>query len=327
MFGGGRALRTLTTFIEGGVGDGHSQGMVRLVRALACGLCAAALAACGDRTPASGGEAGRAGTGGMRAPAGIGGDSGTGGTGVGGSGGTTASVPIVDLFNGTDLTGWTAHREPATTLTTSEALQIFKPEDGAIRVYGDAADGSTQSRHTLVSNASYATYTLWLEYRWGTKVYAPYTDLTRYPRDAGVLFHLHGDTTKVWPSSIEFQIKDGTTGDIFALYARCTSLAKNGGTTFVDEADGGTPKVVDGANGNVQHKGSADYEVDGWNSIELQVTGGAAVYIVNGHVVNRILGVNDRSGTTGAPVTAGPIALQAEHAEVFYRNIRIQAVK
>lgn len=262
--------------------------------------------------------------GGTGGNAGAGETAGRGGAGAGGSAGATT---IVDLFNGTDLTGWTAYREPATTLATSEALQIFKPEDGAIRVYGDAANGSTQSRHTLVSKTSYSTYTLRLEYRWGTKVYAPYTDLTRYPRDAGILFHLHGDQTKVWPSSIEFQIKEGTTGDIFALYARCTSLAKNGGTTFVDEADGGKPKVVDGADGFVQHSRSANDEIDGWNSVELQVTGGAAVYIVNGHVVNKILSVNDRSGATGVPVTAGPIALQAEHAEVFYRNIRIEVVK
>jgi hypothetical protein len=325
-----------------------------------------AIAACSGGAPSSDDHAGRAGVGGSGLPtasggmggsmagtdgastdAGAGGNagagevSGRGGTAapgpggqVGGAagngtsaGGTAGGAPIIDLFNGTDLRGWTAYREPATTLTTSEALQIFKPEDGAIRVYGDAANGSTQSRHTLVSTASYSTYTLRLEYRWGTKVYAPYTDLTRYPRDAGILFHLHGDTTKVWPSSIEFQIKDGTTGDIFALYARCTSLAKNNGTTFVDAADGGTPKVVDGANGNVQHSRSANYEIDGWNSVELQVSGGAAVYVVNGHVVNKIVGVNDRSGTTGVPITAGPIALQAEHAEVFYRNIRIEVVK
>jgi Domain of Unknown Function (DUF1080) len=58
--------------------------------------------------------------------------------------------------------------------------------------------------------------------------------------------------------------------------------------------------------------------------VELQVDRGAAVYIVNGHVINRIVSVTDRSGATGVPVTEGPIALQAEHAEVFYRNVRIQ---
>lgn len=237
----------------------------------------------------------------------------------------------MDLFNGTDLTGWTAYREtaatsPGTMLTSVQAQLIFKPEAGTIRVYGDLAQGSTQARHTLVTGMSYSKYNFWVEYRWGTKKFAPYTDLVQYPRDAGILFHMHRAPTQVWPPSIEFQIKDGTTGDIFALYARCTSLARNGGTVFVDAADGGTMKVVNGATGFVQHGRSANFEIADWNSLELQVNGGTAVYIVNGHIVNRVLAVNDSSAGTGMPVTSGPIALQAEHAEVFYRNVRIQVL-
>lgn len=281
---------------------------------------------------ASGGDEATGGTGGTGAS--TGGTSGAGAdAGQGGEGGMGAAggPPIVDIFNGTDLTGWTAYREtgetsPGTKLNTTQAEEIFKPEDGTIRVYGDAPDQSTQSRHTLVTDESYSKYNFWVEYQWGTKKFAPYTDLQQYPRDAGVLWHMHGDLTQVWPSSIELQIKDGTTGDIFALYARCTSLARNGGTTFVDAADGGTMKVVNGANGYVQHGRSENFEVDGWNSLELQVDGGTAIYIVNGHIVNRVLAVNDRSGSTGNPVTSGPIALQAEHAEVFYRNVRIQVL-
>ncbi len=281
----------------------------------------------------SGGAAGVAGAAASGGTAGVAGGAAGAGSGAAGAaaGGTSSEPPIVDLFDGTDLDGWTAYREtqatsPGTKLTTTEAEAIFKPEDGAIRVYGDAPDQSTQARHTLVSDASYTRYRFWLDYRWGTKKFAPYTDLARYPRDAGVLWHLHADETQVWPSSIEFQIKDGTVGDIFALYARCTLTARNGGTTFVDAADGGTPKVVDGANGYVQHGRSESFEVADWNTIELDVDLGTAVYIVNGHVVNKVLSVNDWSGSAGAPVTSGPIALQAEHAEVFYRNVRIQVL-
>jgi hypothetical protein len=39
--------------------------------------------------------------------------------------------------------------------------------------------------------------------------------------------------------------------------------------------------------------------------------------------VNKVLATMD---TTGRAITSGPIALQAEHAEVFYRNIRIQVL-
>jgi hypothetical protein len=251
--------------------------------------------------------------------------------GVGGAGGNSGA-PIVDLFNGTDLAGWTAYREstaggqtPGTTLTATQALQVFKIENGTIRVYGDAADQSTQARYTLVTAKSYSKYNFWFEYKWGTKKFAPYTDLTRYPRDAGLLWHLHGNLTQVWPSSIEFQAKDGTTGDIFALYARCTSLANGNGTVFVE---GGMSKLVDGSDGFTQHSRSANFEIPDWNALELQVgvnaTGGStAVYLVNGHIVNRVTSVMDK---TGKAVTSGPLALQAEHAEVFYRNVRIQVL-
>jgi hypothetical protein len=290
---------------------------------------------------------GASGSGGSGAATGSGGSAGAGARGTGGAAATTGSggsmgiggaagnagPPIVDLFNGTDLTGWTAYRQtdpaspPGTLLTPTQAQVVFKPENGTIRAYGDAADQSTQARYTLITAQSYTKYNFWVEYRWGTKKFAPYTDLVLYPRDAGVLFHLHGDRTQVWPSSIEFQIKDGTTGDIFALFARCVSLAQSAtGTTFVDIADGGIMKIVNGANGFVQHSRSANFELPDWNSLELQVNGGAAVFIVNGHIVNRVLSVSDRSGTTGMPVTSGPIALQAEHAEVFYRNVRIQVL-
>lgn len=282
-------------------------------------------------SPATSGAGGNGGSSAVGGAAGAGGGGASGGTSTAGKGGGGASgggPPIVDLFNGVDLTGFTAYREtsataPGTALTPDQAQQIFKVEAGAIRVYGDLAQASTQSRHTLVTAASYSKYKLWLEYKWGTKTFAPYQDTARYPRDAGILFHLHRAPTQVWPPSIEFQIKDGSTGDIFALYARCTSLGRNGGTTFVDMADGGTEKLVNGSSGFVQHIRSTNREVPEWNSLLLEVNGGTAVFNVNGQVVNRVLSVMDRDGN---PISSGPIAFQAEHAETFYRNIRIQVL-
>lgn len=236
------------------------------------------------------------------------------------SGGSAASGGVA-LFDGKSLDGFVAYREPATRLTPEQAATIFKVEDQSIRVYGDAPDKSTQSRHTLVSNKSFTSYQLSFEYKWGTKVFAPYTDLQKYPRDAGLLFHIHGDLTAVWPSSIEFQVKEGSSGDIFALYAQCVSLAKAGGTTFVDADAGGTEKVVNGSQGFVQHARSANFELPGWNALTLEVNAGAATYTVNGHVVNKVIRVMDKQGKS---VTSGPIAFQAEHAEVFYRNIFIK---
>ena len=95
------------------------------------------------------------------------------------------------------------------------------------------------------------------------------------------------------------------TGDIFALYARCTSLgAPSAKTVFAEAANGGVSVLVDGANGFVQHGRSANFEIaNDWNSLLLQVDGGTALYSVNGHIVNRVLSVMDRMET---PSPRGP---------------------
>ena len=173
-----------------------------------------------------------------------------------------------------------------------------------------------------MTTKSYSKYILTWEYKWGTKKFAPYTDVVRYPRDAGVLWHLHGDVTQLWPASMEFQNKDGSTGDIFALYAHCTSTATaSNRTTF---AEGGMSVTVNGDTGFTQHSRSANFEVaNDWTPLVMQVNGDSAVYTVNGHIVNRLSNVQSASGT---PVTSGPIAWQAEQAEVYYRNLRIQVL-
>jgi hypothetical protein len=259
-----------------------------------------------------------------QAGAGVGGGSGAGGASGGGAGAGGASS-AVDLFNGTDLTGFNVYRQnqekaPGTLLSPAEALAVFKPEAGTIHVYADAPDQSPQVHYTLVTTKSYGKYRLSWDYKWGTKKFAPYTDLAKYPRDAGVLWHLHGDITQLWPASMEFQNKDGTTGDIFALYARCTAPGSASDKTVF--AEGGAAVLVDGSNGFVQHRRSANYEVPGdWTPCVMDVDGGTAVYSVNGHIVNRVLSVMDAKGQ---PVSSGPIAWQAEQAEVFYRNLRIE---
>jgi hypothetical protein len=268
-------------------------------------------------------------------------DSAAGDLGDAGDGGGDSGPPIVDLFNGTDLTGFKTYEEtsnttPGTLLTGAAAEAIFQPENGMIHVYGNLAQGTTQVHYMLETVGSYGHYNLTWQYQWGTKKFAPYTDLTLYPRDAGIMWHIHGDLTQVWPSSIEFQNKWGSTGDIFALYAQCTSLGTaSDPTVFADYDAGGVSVLVNGSDGYVQHHRNADWEVmgdsgasstgagTGWNSCLLQVDGGAAVYTVNGHLVNKVLAVMDKNGN---PVTSGPIAWQAEQSEVYYRNLQIQVI-
>lgn len=278
-----------------------------------------------------------------------------GGGSVTTDGGSDATAPggdaggWVDLFDGVDFTGFNAncnmaHTTSPPTITGAAAMAFFAAENGTIHVYPTQADQSKQPFCLLQTQNSYTHFNLSWEYQWGSKKFATTadptagTDFATYPRDAGVLWSLFGDVSQIWPSSIEFQNKWGTTGDIFALYAQCKSLGAPGdATTYAPASAGGTSMTVNGSNGFVQHHRSANYELmtlpdggtsangygTGWNSCLLQANAGVSTYTVNGHVVNQTLGIMDQSGNA---VLSGPIGWQAESSEVYYRNLQIQVL-
>jgi len=109
---------------------------------------------------------------------------------------------------------------------------------------------------------------------------------------------------------------------------------------YLPEADGGKPQII--GDGSIARIVKSDTrERDGWNTIEVRVRDSArAVHIVNGHTVFQATDLQELEAppnptpTTGAeaakkkwvPLTQGRIVLQAEYAEVFYRNIEIRPV-
>ncbi len=276
-------------------------------------------------------------------------DGGSDATAPGGDGGDSDGGGWVDLFDGVDFAGFNAncnmaHTTSPPTITGAAAMAFFAAENGTIHVYPTQADQSTQPFCLLTTQKSYTHFNLSWDYQWGSKKFGSTADptaatnFTTYPRDAGVLWSLFGDVAQIWPSSIEFQNKWGSTGDIFALFAQCKSLGSPGdSTTYAPASAGGTQMTVNGSTGFVQHHRSANYELatlpdggssangygTGWNSCLLQANAGVSTYTVNGHVVNQTLAVMDQSGTA---VLSGPIGWQAESSEVYYRNLRIQVL-
>ena len=49
-----------------------------------------------------------------------------------------------------------------------------------------------------------------------------------------------------------------------------------------------------------------------------------ATFVLNGEVVNEIMNIQKMEGEKLVPLTKGYIGLQAEWAELLYRNIRIK---
>jgi hypothetical protein len=284
---------------------------------------------------ASGGASGST-AGGSGGTAGGSGGSAGGSAGSGGSAGGSDDG-WVQLFNGKNLDGWTPGNASSAFFGVGEV-----DGGGVIHVYPTQADQSEQGQGSLRTNQSYSNYVFHLEYKWGTKRFA---GRKTEDRDNGICFHITAPLGDVWPTSVEFQLGsqawpgDWVSGNIFMLvnktraqwpyvmmngqqvYSPTGTKKKIGAPTSYELARVPSPNLNMGG-------GKNDPPATQWNTAELTVNGSkSAEYKVNGTVVNGLTDMEvDTGGGTFAPLDKGPIAIQAEFAEVYFRNIKIKVL-
>jgi hypothetical protein len=227
------------------------------------------------------------------------------------------------LFNGRNLDGWTAHHASKVPPEAAPAASLFDVENGVIHVYRDEAAGSEQPNAYLMTRSEHRDYRLSLEYRWGEKKFAPRLNVVR---DSGLLYHVHRQREADWPASIESQIQEGDTGDLWAVSARASSSIDPASRRFTLPEHGGVALTVgkDGDFQRVRHGRVNEYP--GWNTLEVIVQGDRAIHIVNGVPNMRVHDTKswDAASNSWVKLDHGRIALQAEGAEIQYRNIRIR---
>jgi len=233
------------------------------------------------------------------------------------------------IFNGESLEGWTSARA----LAGGESSFSVNKEEKAIHAYAGCEADSQQGTDCLNTVTEFSHYILKLEYKWLENRFAPRTD---WDRDAGLLFHVHGDLKKVWPLSLEMQIGESPgdkkhgkgsegrfhTGDLFVLGRDLRVDRKQKGKYFHPEGESKRGRSLPTLLGVEKPKGE-------WNEMEIQVHGSEkAVFIFNGEVVHEITNFTQKNkdGET-VPLKTGSIGLQAEWAEILYRNIRIKELK
>ena len=243
-------------------------------------------------------------------------------------GGTPVAPQTVwtPLLSGHDFGGW--YTWLPSTGKNSDPKGVFKIEkDGSLHVLDLPPTGAQQEFGYLSTTNTYANYELRLRYKWGEKKFAPRLDT---PRDAGVLYNAQGpdravdaSAGRVWPSCDEFQIKEGETGDLWLLEGtNLSTTVKDNNADPVQYDPFGEPYASTNPNdGYARLIKAGDFEQPGWNDLTLIVSGDQSVQIVNGNVTVRA----DRlRAPDGSPLTAGRILLQAEGAEVYYRDVQLR---
>jgi len=249
------------------------------------------------------------------------------------------------LWNGRNLDGWTtwiATPDRSVTVAdvkrdaTGKYLEPIGPERDPLHIFTVVEqDGRPAIRISgevfgeLRARTSFHNYQLRLQFKWGEKKWPP-RDGAATPRDSGLLYHVHsgpGEGGRVWARSIELQIQEHDVGDLYAIGSVIAVRAKarrgtlpleyqydpNGEWTFFSQAQG--------ASGRCIKQPDNEKPTGEWNTVELVAFNDDSIHIVNGKVVMRLHGPLNISGAFPEPVTSGPIILQSEGAEVFYRDI------
>jgi hypothetical protein len=227
------------------------------------------------------------------------------------------------IFNGRNLQGWSVHHASKAPEGAPAPATLFAVENGVIHAYPTQAAGSEQPNAYLETVSEYQDYVLSLEYRWGEKKFAPRLNVVR---DAGLLYHVHRARPSDWPASAESQIQEGDTGDSWAVSTQLSSFVDPKTGRYALPENGGVPVTVGGDGKFARTRHNKVNEYPGWNTLEVIVRGDRATHVVNGVTNMRVYGMKrwDAATNSWVKLDKGRIALQAEGAEIFYRNLRVR---
>ncbi len=230
------------------------------------------------------------------------------------------------LFNGRDLTGWTAKIRG---YPIGENFgRTFRVEHGVLKVAYDAYDGDFAERFGhLFYETPFAHYHLIVEYRFtgAQQPGAPGWAL----RNSGAMLHAQDPRTmglgQDFPIAVELQLLGGL-GD---GAARPTANMCSPGTEV--DVNGTTVR------GHCLNSSSRTYDGDQWVTMEAIVRGDSAItHIVNGDTVlvyarprvggGNVAGHAPEAKVDGTPLRSGYIALQSEGHPVEFRRVELRVL-
>jgi hypothetical protein len=198
---------------------------------------------------------------------------------------------VINLFNGTDLSGW--HVDvPA--MDTSDVSSPFVVREGMLVSLGEP-------RGHLITDEVFENYKLDVDYRF-----------TGEPGNCGVLVHastpraLYG----MFPKSIEVQMMHENAGDFWCILEDVTvpdMEVRRGPKEEWGITEGKARRIINLTDG-------AEKPVGEWNTMVIECVADEIKVWVNGELVNH---------GTKATATRGQIAVQAEGSEVEFRKLEL----
>ena len=188
---------------------------------------------------------------------------------------------------------------------------VFTFEDGVIHVSG------TEFGY-LITKQEYADYYLRAEFKWGEATHPPREGQAR---DSGILYHIQGEQ-KVWPTSLEYQICEGQTGDFYMTDGAALTGTDGKRETGPAGSAARIKRIGEGPWQNVTGYRDPAGEIEKphgeWNVVEIVVKGDNVKHYLNGKLVNE--------GSKAYPAS-GKILIQSEGAEVYFRDIKLYPLK
>lgn len=213
------------------------------------------------------------------------------------------------LFDGHDLRNFDVFLKDHGLNTDPD--HVFSVEKSVLHVSG-------KEFGYVVTKKEFSNYYLRAEFKWGNGTYAPRAGQAR---DSGILYHVQGPQ-KVWPTSVEFQIIEGGTGDFWMTDGGALTGSNGvrvtgppGGALKIDRIGKGPWNNVAGYRDPV---GELEKPHGEWNLLELVAQGDHVKQFVNGKLANE--------GSQAFP-SSGKILFQSEGAEVFFRNVKLYPLK
>ena len=212
---------------------------------------------------------------------------------VGGAAVFAARAEKVALFNGKDLSGWTAVADHDVTGGYSAAEPTWFVKDGTILTTG------TPFGYLRTKRGDFGDFFLHVEYRWWRETEKP---------NSGVFVRLAAERGTFIPTCLENQLCRGAMGDVLGL----AGLRFAG---FEPRSPYDPAQALSGITQAPRKGSDVERPFGEWNVLEVELKGDTLVNRVNGVELNRLSGIS---------VARGAIALQAEGGAIQFRNVWVE---